>query len=121
MNSLDRLMEILLAGVFLCAGLGKIFSYNRKASEPGNEGTSGLMGLPYAWAALIGLFETVAALALIAPVGALLSPAFVITAATALALLMVGASLYRVRHQQSAAPTIALFLMALFVIAARCL
>ena len=42
-------MEFLLAGVFLCAGLGKIFSYNRKPSEPGNEETSGLMGLPYTW------------------------------------------------------------------------
>ncbi len=114
-------MEFLLAGVFLCAGLAKIFSYNRKASEPGNEESSGLMGLPYTWAALIGLFETAAALALIAPVPALLSPTFVLTAATALALLMVAASVYRVRRQQSAAPTIALFLMALFVIVGRCL
>lgn len=114
-------MEFLLSGVFLCAGLAKIFSYNRKASKPGNQETSGLMGLPYTWAALIGLFETVAALALIAPVGPSLSPTLVIATASALALLMVGASIYRVRRQQSAAPTIALFLMAFFVIAARCL
>jgi uncharacterized membrane protein YphA (DoxX/SURF4 family) len=121
MNSLDRFMEFLLSGVFLCAGLVKIFSYNRKAKEPGNQETTGLMGLPYTCAALIGLFEIVAALALIAPVGPSLSPTFAIVTASALALLMVGASIYRVRHQQSAAPTIALFLMALFVLAARCL
>ena len=34
---------------------------------------------------------------------------------------MVGASIYRVRRQQSAAPTVVLFLMAVFVIAARSL
>jgi uncharacterized membrane protein YphA (DoxX/SURF4 family) len=121
MNSLDRVMELLLAVVFLCAGLGKIFSYNSKGEEPGRGETSGLAGLPYTWAALIGLSETVAALALIAPVGASLSAKIVTTAAIALALLMVAASIYRVRCQQSAAPTIALFLMALFVIAMRCL
>ena len=121
MNSLDRLMEFLLSGVFLCAGLAKIFSYNRKASKPGNQETSGLMGLPYTWAALIGLFETVAALALIAPVGPSPLSNTRHRAARHSLCLMVGASIYRVRRQQSAAPTIALFLMALFVIAARCL
>jgi hypothetical protein len=121
MSVLDRIMEFLLAGVFLWFGLGKIFSYNRGANEPDGEETSGLMGLPYTLAALIGLFETVAALALIAPVGVVLSPRLSIAAATALALLMVGASIYRVRRQQSAAPTVVLFLMAVFVIAARSL
>ena len=121
MSILDRFMEFLLAGIFLWFGLGKIFSYNREANEPEKEETSGLMGLPYTWAALIGLFETVAALALMAPVGVLLSPKFSIAAATALALLMVGASIFRIRRRQSAAPTVVLFLMAVFVIAARCL
>jgi hypothetical protein len=121
MSILDRSMEFLLAAVFLWFGIGKIFSHNRKEQEPGTEETSGLMELPYAWAALIGLFETVGALALIAPVGVLLSPRSSIAAASALALLMVGASIYRVRHQQSAAPTVVLFLMAVFVIAAHSL
>jgi hypothetical protein len=79
------------------------------------------MGLPYTWAGLIGLFENLSALALIAPVGALLSPAFAGAAATALAMLMVGASIYQIRRLQSAAPTIVLFLMAILVIADRCL
>lgn len=112
-------MEFLLAGVFLCAGLVKIFGYNRKARDSGSRETSGLGGLPYTWAALIGLFEMVAALALIAPVDAQLSATLVTTAAIALALLMVAASIYRMRRQQSAAPTVVLFLMAVFVIAER--
>jgi len=114
-------MEFLLAGVFLWFGLGKIFSYNRRAKDPRDGETSGLADLPYRWAALIGLFETAAALALIAPVGGLLSATVAVTAAAALALLMMAASIYRVRRQESAIPTIVLFLMAVFVIAARTL
>ena len=125
MNTLDRFMEFLLSAVFLCFGLAKIFSYNRKARYPSGEDgpgeTTGLMGLSYEWAALIGFFETVAALILLLPSAArpAITPALV--AATALAVLMIGASIYRARQQQSAAPTIVLFLMALFVIAAHCL
>lgn len=110
-----------MAGVFLCAGLSKIFSYNRKAKVPGTRETPGPMGLQYRWAALIGLFETAAALALIVPTGSPASANLVLPAASALALLMVAASIYRLRRQESAAPTVALFLMAIFVIAARCL
>lgn len=125
MNSLDRIMEFLLSAVFLCFGLAKIFSYNRRAQDPSGEDATGeatgLMGLAYQWAALIGFFETAAALILLLPseAGPAIAPALL--AATALAVLMVGASIYRARQQQSAAPTIVLFLMALFVIAAHCL
>ena len=117
MNSLDRFMEFVLAFVFLLAGLGKIFSYNRKAERP----ASGLMGVEYKWAALIGLFELVAALALITPVDFDRHATLVLPAAIGLALLTVGASIYRVCRHQSAVPTVVLFLLAIFVIAARCL
>ena len=114
-------MEFLLAGVFLCTGLGKIFSYNRKAKDSKIGESSGPMGLPYRWTALIGLAETAASLALIAPVGRHPSAPLVLAAALALALLMVAASIYRVRRHESAIPTIVLFLMAVFIIAARSL
>jgi hypothetical protein len=125
MNGLNRFMEFLLSAVFLCAGLAKIFSYNRNenrsiaSNDPGE--TTGLMGLPYRWAALIGFFETMAALILLAPSATLPTFAPALIAATALALLMVAASVYRLRRRQSTAPTMALFLIALFVIAAHCL
>lgn len=114
-------MELLLAGVFLLAGLSKIFTNNGKAKDSETEEPSGLMGLPYGLAALIGLFETSAALALITPVGTWPSATLALPAATALALLMVAASIYRVRRKESAIPTIVLFLMAIFVVAARTL
>lgn len=121
MNSLDRFMELLLAIVFLCAGLAKVFSYNSAKKSGGASGTSGFTGLPYVWAALIGAFEIAAAMVLVAPAGTWPSDNLALPAAGALALLMAAASIYRQKRQQSSAPTIALFLMALFVIAARCL
>lgn len=121
MNSLDRFMEFVLAFVFLLAGLGKIFSYNRKAERPEGGQAGGLMGVEYKWAALIGLFELVAALALITPVDSDRHATLVLPAAIGLALLTVGASIYRVCRHQSAVPTVVLFLLAIFVIAARCL
>lgn len=119
MNSLDRFMELLLAVVFLLVGLSKIFTKNRKGKHAGTGESSGLMGLPYGLAALIGLFETTAALVLITPAGTWPSATLALPAATALAVLMVAASIYRVRRRESAVPTIVLFLMAIFVIAAR--
>ena len=121
MNNLDPVMEFVLAFVFLVAGLSKIFSYNRKPARPDGGQATGLMGLQYAWAALIGLFELAAALALITPVSSELHATLVLRAAIGLALLTVGASIYRVRRNQSAVPTMVLFLLAAFVIAARCI
>jgi hypothetical protein len=119
MNSLDRFMELLLAGVFLLVGLSKIFTNNKKAKYSGPPESSGLMGLPYRMAALIGLFETTAALVLIMPAGTWPSATLALPAATALAVLMLAASIYRMRLRESAVPTIVLFLMAIFVVAAR--
>lgn len=121
MNSLDRFMEFLLSGVFLCLGLAKIFSYTRKPSAQETPENTSFIGLPYVWAALIGLFEIVAALTLLVPAAARPAIAPALVAATALALLMIAASIYRARRQQSTTPTLTLFLMALFVIAAHCL
>jgi uncharacterized membrane protein YphA (DoxX/SURF4 family) len=119
MNSLDRIMEFLLAGVFMWDGLARIFSYSREAKESETSDLSGLIGQPDGSAAAIGLFEVMAALALVAPVGPWPAAARVLLAASGLALLMIAASVYRVRRQQSAVPTVALFLMALFVIVGR--
>ncbi len=112
-------MEFLLAGVFLCLGLSKVFGYRRKAKESESGQASGFLGLPYGLAASIGLFEVVAAMALIAPAAILPSSTLVLPAAVGLAILTVAASIYRARRQESAVPTIVLFLMAIFVVTAH--
>jgi hypothetical protein len=67
MNNLDRFMEFLVAVVFLIVGLSKIFSY-RYQKEPAEAGKSELaMEFPYWCAALVGLFEMGAAMALVTP------------------------------------------------------
>lgn len=112
MNNLDRFMEFLVAAVFLLVGLSKIFSY-RYRREPG---TSELAAeFPYWCAALVGLFEMGAAMALVTP--------FELTlfAAVALALSTIITGLYRVSVQKPAAPAVVLFLLVLFVICGRVL
>ena len=116
MNSLDRIMEFLVAGVFLCVGLNQIFWYRRRPKALGARNRRLPLGLPYASIIAIGLFEIVAALALVTPFGPWPPATLALLAATGLALLTLAAAIYRTRRRQSAAPSLALFLMALFVI-----
>jgi hypothetical protein len=119
MNSLDRFAEFFVAVVFLCAGVSRIFSYKRKRTASVIEKAHGFAGLPYELQFVVALFEIAAALALLTPVDTGMHVQLVRLAAGGLALLTVAASIYRVRHNQSAAPTLALFFMALFVIVGR--
>jgi len=119
MNSLDQFAEFFVAVVFLCAGFIRIFSFKRKRTENPVAQAHGFAGLPYELQLIVALFEIAAALALVAPVDPVLHAQLVRLAAVGLALLTAAASVYRVRNQQSAAPTIALFFMALFVIVGR--
>jgi len=115
MNNLDRFMEFVVAAVFLLVGLSKIFSY-RYPRESSADGASGLaIEFPYWCVALVGLFEMTAAMALITP--------FELTlfAAVALALSTIITGFYRASAQKPAAPSVALFLLVLFVICERVL
>jgi uncharacterized membrane protein YphA (DoxX/SURF4 family) len=115
MNNLDRFMEFLVAAVFILVGLSKIFSY-RYHREPVEAGTSELaIEFPYWCVALVGLFEMGAAMALVTPFE------LELFAAVALALSTIINGLYRVSVQKPAAPTVVLFLLALFVICGRVL
>jgi len=119
MSSLDRFAEFFVAVVFLCAGVIRIFSFKRKRPSDAIARTHGFAGLTYELQLMIALFEIAAALVLVAPVDPVLHVQLVRLAAVGLALLTAAASIYRVRQKQSAAPTLALFLMALFVIVGR--
>ena len=116
MSNLDRLMEFVLAAVFLCIGLARIFGYNRRLVIAGVGEVFAPLDMSHPRLVAIGLFEVIAALALVTPIGFVPSAAMVPLAAAALALSAVAACVYRVRRHQECAPTVALFFLAVFVV-----
>jgi hypothetical protein len=119
MNNLDRFMEFLAAGVFLCVGLRNIWSYRRRPKPLGASNMRLPFGLPYGTIVAVGVFEIAAALVLLIPFGPWPQAVLVRMAALSLAFLMIAAGIYRVRRHEPAAPTAVLFLLTLFVIVGR--
>ncbi|MGA3049959.1 MAG: DoxX family protein [Terracidiphilus sp.] len=121
MNTLLWIVQLLMAGVFIFAGAGKVLAYDQliKAVEARSKG--GKIGMSRSQAAFIGLLEIIGAVGLIVPMDIDTWPphALVRVASAALALLMVVAGIYHLRRQDSAVPDVVLFLMALFVIVGR--
>jgi len=119
MTALLWIAQILLAGVFLFTGATKLFTYERlvKRLEARSKGRP--IGISHGQAALIGLVEIAGAAGVLMPVE--LNPTHLIVrlAAGGLALLMVGAGIYHQRRDESAAPAVSTFLLALFVIVGR--
>jgi len=116
MNNLDRFMDFLVAGAFVYAGLYNIYSYRRRPKALGARHRRLPLGIPYATFVAVGLFEIVAALALITPFSPIPPATLALVAATALALVSVASGIFRISRRLSAAPAAALFLLALFVI-----
>jgi Na+/H+ antiporter NhaD/arsenite permease-like protein len=119
MSSLDRFAEFFVAVVFFCAGVSRIFPYKQKETRTVTEKAHGFARLPYKLQFVVAVFEIAAAFALLVPVDPAMHIDLARLAAAGLALLTIAASIYRVRHNQSAAPTIALFFMAMFVMIGR--
>ena len=116
MNYLDRFMEALVAIVFLCVGIMNIVSYKRRPRALGARQATLPFGLPN-WAfVLVGLFEIVAATALVVPFGPFPPANVALIAASGLAFLTLAAALFHMRRQETAVPSAVLFLLALFVI-----
>jgi drug/metabolite transporter (DMT)-like permease len=109
-------MEVLLAGVFLWIGFRQILSFRRRPKALGADNRRLPLGLPYGVVVAIGLFEIVAALALVVAFGTNQPASVALIAATGLALITLMAAILNVRRHRSAVPSVALFLMALFVI-----
>jgi hypothetical protein len=109
-------MEIFVAGVFLCVGFTKILSYRRRPRALGAREAYHLFALPYWAIAAIGLFEIGSALTLVAHFGLLSSVTPALMAASGLAILTLSAAVYRTSRQETAVPSTALFLLALFMI-----
>jgi hypothetical protein len=119
MNNLDRLMEYLAAGVFLCVGLRKIWSSTRRPKSLGARQARLPFGLPHQSIIAVGLFEIAAALALVVPFGPWPQATLVPLAAAALALLTLIACMYQMRRRAAVAPTAVLLLLTLFVLIGR--
>jgi uncharacterized membrane protein YphA (DoxX/SURF4 family) len=119
MNSLLWIAQFLLAGIFLFTGAGKLFAYKKVIARVEARSKGRPAAVSRGLAAFIGLAEIACALGLLTP-GALIPGHLIVRlAAGGLALIMVLAGIYHQRRQESAAPAISLFLLALFVIVGR--
>ena len=119
MNTLLWIVQIILAGVFLFTGFSKIFAYGQVVKVVEAHSKSGSFGLSRFPATLMGLLEIAGAVGILIPVDLWPPDIFLRLAAAGLALLMVATGIYHIRRQESAAPSVVLFLMAIFVIVGR--
>ena len=119
MISLDRFMEYVVAGVFLCVGLAKIWSHWRKPRPLGARPASFPVALPYGLVIAAGLFEVVAALALMSPYSSLPHVMVAPLAMAGLALLTGIGVVYHMRRHETPVPNMILFLLVLLVAYAR--
>jgi uncharacterized membrane protein YphA (DoxX/SURF4 family) len=119
MDALLWIVQFLLAGVFVFAGISKVLAYDelKKAVEARSKG--GKIGMSRGLAAQVGMLEIVGAVGLIVPYDLWPPHILVRLAASALAALMVVAGIYHVRRKESAVPSVVLFLLAIFVIVGR--
>jgi hypothetical protein len=124
MNTLIWMGQLALAAVFLFTGFSKIFAYRRLIRTIETRRKTAPITMTGAQGRFVGLLEIVGAIGVITP--AALTPAALVPnyllvrlAAAGLAILMVAASIYHFRRRESAAPAIAAFLLALFVIVGR--
>jgi hypothetical protein len=117
MSGWDHFVEFFVAGVFLCVGLAKILRYRRSPKALGAQPARFPFGLPYGCIVAVGLFEVLAAIALVMPSGFL--PQATQVAVAGLVLLTVTAGVYHMRRHESTVPSVMQFLLVLFVVVVR--
>jgi len=119
MNGLLWSAQILLAGIFLFLAAGKLFAYDRFARLAGFDSSSPAHALTQGHAKVIAVAEIIGAIAVILPVQTAMPYLLALAAAAWLALIMVEEGVYHALRRESAAPCIAIFLLALFVLLGR--
>jgi uncharacterized membrane protein YphA (DoxX/SURF4 family) len=119
MNTLLWVAQIILAGVFLFTGFTKIFAYGQVVKVVEARSKAGRVGMSRGQAVVVGALEIAGAAGVLVPMEVWPPYIFLRLAAAGLALLMVGTGIYHLRRQESAAPDVSLFLLALFVIVGR--
>jgi uncharacterized membrane protein YphA (DoxX/SURF4 family) len=124
MNTVLWIVQILLAAVFLFTGASKLLAYEELVRAVERRSKGGKIGMTRLQAGIVGLLEIVGAAGVIFPAAIpVLDPwppyGLLRLAAGGLGLLMVVAGIYHLRRQESATPSVVLFLMAVFVIVGR--
>jgi uncharacterized membrane protein YphA (DoxX/SURF4 family) len=124
MNTLIWIGQLALAAVFLTAGFSKLFAYRKLIKTLESRRKTAPITLLAAQGRIIGIVEILGAIGVItpaslAPIALASDHKLVLLSASALALLMVAATIYHFRRRESAAPAVAAFLLALFVIVGR--
>jgi uncharacterized membrane protein YphA (DoxX/SURF4 family) len=122
MNGMDYLMwtaQGILAAVFLVTGMSKILAFGQVKTFLGRKLKGGPVGVSASQGASIALLEIAGAVGVLTPPSLVPNYMTVILAAAGLALLMACATVYHFRRKEPAAPDIALFLLAIFVIVGR--
>jgi uncharacterized membrane protein YphA (DoxX/SURF4 family) len=122
MNGTNTLMwtaQLILAVVFFTTGVSKIFAFGNVKTFLGHRLKGGPIGISQGEGASIALLEIAGAAGLLMPAAIVPNYMTVILASAGLALLMVCATIYHFRRHEPAAPDIALFLLAIFVIIGR--
>lgn len=119
MNTLLWIAQIILGGIFLFTGASKVFAYESVERTVAARSKGRSAGVPRALGAFIGVAEIAGAFGVLMPID-LVPPHVVLrSAAAGIALIMVFAGIYHLRRNESAAPDVTLFLLALFVIMGR--
>ncbi len=122
MNGMNYLMwtgQGILAVVFFITGMSKLLAFGHVKTFLGRRLKGGPIGISTGQGASIGLLEVAGAIGILTPPSIVPKYMMVILAATGLGLLMVCATIYHFRRKEPAAPDIALFLLAIFVIVGR--
>jgi uncharacterized membrane protein YphA (DoxX/SURF4 family) len=118
MNGLLWIAQLILAAVFFVAAFGKLFAYE-KLSMVVESAKGKPVVLSHREAILVAIAEIAGAVGVLMPNSVAPPHLVVLCAASWLALIMVGAGIYHVRRRESAAPNVAVFLLALFVMVGR--
>jgi uncharacterized membrane protein YphA (DoxX/SURF4 family) len=119
MDGMVWIAQIVLAGVFLYAGFSTIFASGQRAKAMKALPNCTGFELTHGWAIAIAVIEIAGALCMLVPVDLWLSNAALLLVASVLALLMLAASIYHALRREPPAPSMAIFLVALFVIVGR--
>ena len=105
--------------MFLFRGVSKLLAYEELVKAPEMRGKAKGVGMSQGLASIVGLLELAGAVGVVLPVDPWPPNILLRLAAAGLALLMVVAGIYHIRRQETAAPSVTLFLLALFVIIGR--
>jgi uncharacterized membrane protein YphA (DoxX/SURF4 family) len=119
MNTLLWIAQVILAGVFLFTGFTKLFAYEKLREVIEARSKGGKIGMSRPLAAFVGLVEIAGAAGVLIPVDVWPPHILLRLAAGGLALVMVIAGIYHLRRQETAAPSVVLFLLSLFIIVGR--